>query len=120
MKTLVFADGSSQVFTENSKPSELIAVFEDFIGVDELRGKMTEENLDGATFDGQTLVGYIPISVVASAKAEGNITVVFVNKIKADVQVEELIQQVAQLQEENEQLTDKAGAADILLGNEEV
>lgn len=119
-KILVFADGSSIEFTDNSYIDTLTTVVNSYAEVDTMRAKFTEANLTGATFNGEAVEGVVPVSSSAQADVEGGVTVTFFNSVKADAEVKALKQQVAQLQAENAELTDKAQAADILLGNEEV
>lgn len=126
-KVLLFKDGSQLEFTSNSTASNLFAVVTSYSAIDNMRAKFTEENLEGATFDGVVLHDYIPVSSSATASAEGNITVNFVNALKSNAEIEELQKRITELEAENESLvtenanlSDKAEAADILLGNTEV
>ena len=126
-KVLVFKDGNSITFTDNSTITDLQTVVANYAGVDGLRVEFTEENMSEVTFDNVVTKDLLPVCSTANANAEGNVTVHFINKFKADKEIQDLKAQVAELEtqnqeliNENEQLSDKAEAADILLGNEEV
>ena len=126
-KLLVLNNGESIEFTNASTPTKLSTVVNSYTAVEEIRGKLTRENLEGATFDGVELHDFMPISSNATALAAGNVSVTFKNTLEANAQIEELKKENAQLKtanaelvRENEALADKAEAADILLGNEEV
>lgn len=119
-KVLIFKNGQSVTFTDNSILTDLQTVVANYASVDGLRAEFTEENMSEITFDDVVYTDLLPVSSIASANAEGNVTVHFINRFRADKEIEELKAQVAELEAQNEQLSDKAEAADILLGNEEV
>lgn len=119
-KVLIFKDGNSVTFTDNSVITDLQTVVTNYASVDGLRAEFTEENLSEITFDDVVVTDLLPVLSTASANPEGNVTVHFINRFKADKEIEKLKAQVAELEAQNEQLTDKADAADILMGNKEV
>lgn len=86
-KILVFHDGTSAEFTDESVATNLATVFETYEEVDALRAKFTEENLIGATFDGELLVALVPESCEASAEVGGSVTVRFYNRFKSDIEL---------------------------------
>lgn len=86
-KVLVFHDGTSAQFTDESVATNLATVFETYAEVDALRAKFTEENLIGATFDGELLVALVPESCEAQADVGGNVTVRFYNRFKSDIEL---------------------------------
>lgn len=120
MKTLVLKNGISLQFTDNSSITNLIAVVSNFTGVDDLRNVMTEDNLSQCNFDGIEYTDVVIDTVSTISKGYGNVQVTFFTKTTSDSEIEALKQQVAELQEVNANLSDKAEAADILMGNEEV
>ena len=119
-KILVFKDGTEITFADSSIITDLQTVTEDYADIDALRAKFTEDNLSEVIFDGTETTGLLPVLSTASADVDGNVTVHFINKFKTDVEIANLKAQVAELEAENATLSDKAEAADILLGNEEV
>ena len=86
-KVLVFHDGTTAEFTDNSVAEDLVTVVESYAEVDALRAKFTEENLVGATLDGELLVALVPVSCDASADVSENITVHFLNRFKSDIEL---------------------------------
>lgn len=123
-KVLTFKNGNSITFTDTSTITELQTVVTSYAEVDSMRLEFTTYNLSDVTFDSIRYTNIIPVSSTATANAEGNITVRFINEYKASEEVQKLKEQIAELEaenaelaNENEQLTDKAEAADILLGN---
>ena len=116
-KILGLKDGTLLEFVDSSTISKLITVVENYSAVDSLRAKLTPNNLSSCEFDGVSYTDVILDEVSTIAKDYGNVQVAFLTKAK---EVEELRGQIERLTELNEQLTDKANAADILLGNGEV
>ena len=51
MITVVFANGTTANFTDDSTPEELITVVQSFASVDPLRVQFNEENMVGMTID---------------------------------------------------------------------
>lgn len=82
MKTLVFRDKTSFSFTDISTVSDCVAVLNSFAEVDSIAEKFTEENLVGATFDGERLENIIPTGVSASADGE-KVVAHFITKAKS-------------------------------------
>jgi hypothetical protein len=95
-------------------------VVTNFSGIDTMLETMTEDNLSQCSFDGIEYTDVILDTVTTLSKGYGNIQVTFLTKTSTDVEIDALKQQIAQLEEANANLTDKADAADILMGNEEV
>ena len=120
MKVLTLKDGTELEFIDNSSINNLITVVGNFIDVENLRNSLSQDNLSECTFDGTEYKDVLLSKVIANADDYGNVTVVFSTKLSSDVQIETLKKQVQALENENAQLTDKADAADILMGNKEV
>ena len=120
MKTLTLKDGSTIQFTDGSFITSLTTVVDTFDKVEDIRGLMTEDNLSECEFDGVAYSDILLDTVTTIAKNYSNVQATFFTKTTAEAEVEALKQQVATLEAENAQLADKAEAADILLGNEEV
>lgn len=120
MKTLVLKNGTFLTFTDNSSITNLMTVVSNFTGVDDLRNVMTEDNLSQCTFNGIEYTDVVLDTVNTISKGYGNVQVTFLTKTTSDSEIEALKQQIAELQEANANLSDKAEAADILMGNGEV
>lgn len=86
-KVLVFHDGSSAEFTDESAVTDLVTVVTSYAEVDSLRALFTAENLIGATYDGEEIDNLIPVSSNASADVDGNVTVHFINRYKTDIEI---------------------------------
>jgi hypothetical protein len=86
-KVLVFHDGTTAEFTDESTATDLITVCETYAEIDALRSKFTEYNLIGATFNDKLLVALIPVSCSASASVNGNIIVHFFNRFKSEIEI---------------------------------
>ena len=95
MKTLILANGNSYDFADESTIIGLKSVFNSFAEVDSIREDLTQDNLEGATFDGVEIKDIIPVYVNAIADLGGNVTVTFINREKSDV--EKLREEVAKL-----------------------
>lgn len=120
MKTLVLKNGTALQFTDNSNISNLMTVVQTFTDVDNLRSLMDEDNLSQCTFEGIDYTDIVLDTVTTLSRGYGNVQVTFLTKTTSDSEIEALKQQIAELQEANANLSDKADAADILMGNEEV
>ena len=86
-KVLVFHDGTSASFTDESVVTDLVTVVSSFAEIDALRAAFTAENLVGATFDGEEVTNLVPVGTNASADLDGNVTVHFINRYKTDVEL---------------------------------
>lgn len=86
-KVLVFHDGTSAEFTDESTIEDLVTVVASYAEIDALRASFTAENLVGAMFDGEKQDNLIPVSSSASADVEGNVTVHFYNRFKTDLEL---------------------------------
>lgn len=87
MKTLTLNNETSFNFTDESTILALVTVLDTFTEVDEIRDAMTEENLAGATFDGETVENIIPLAISARADADGKVVVNFTNREKTEVEI---------------------------------
>ena len=86
-KVLVFHDGTSAEFTDESTIEDLVTVVSAYGDIDSLRAKFTEENLVGATFIGVKQDNLVPVSSSATADVIGNVTVHFYNRFKTDIEL---------------------------------
>lgn len=95
MKELIFNDNAKLELTDNSSITDCITVVKSFSEVDDIKSNFTEDNLNGGTFDGETIEHIVPVEVRAVAKLDGNVEVHFINRAKShdeivDEQLEEL------------------------------
>lgn len=96
-KVLVFQDGTSAEFTDDSIVTDLVTVVSEYGEIDTLRAKFTAENLVGCEFDGELIENLLPESSNAYADMDENVTVHFINRYKTS---EEIMQeQITELQE---------------------
>ena len=127
MKVLRLKDGTCIQFTNNSSINNLITVVSTFDVIESLRTSLSQDNLSECNFDGKDYTDILLNSVSAFANDYGNVQTTFSMKSSSDAEIEELKQKVQELTDENKELikrndklSDKAEAADILMGNEEV
>ena len=134
-------DGSTIEFTNDSTITHLTTVVLNFGLVNGLLNTMTEDNLSQCQFDGVDYTDVVLDTVTTFSKGYGNVQVTFLTKTESDEEIESLRQQVAELENQNQSLvsenetltnenqelinenmalSDKAEAADILMGIEEV
>ena len=97
MKELIFKDGSSVSFTDESTITNCVTVLTTFAEIDSIREKFTEDNMKGATFDGEVVENVVPVSCDVSAEVGENAVAVFVNRIKTDAEV--VKEQLVEVQE---------------------
>ncbi len=95
-KVLVFKDKTEVSFADSSTISDCITVLGSFAEIDEIRAEFTEENLKGASFDGETLKDIVPVSVKAEADVDGNVIVHFINRAKTHDEIVD--EQLAEIQ----------------------
>lgn len=96
-KVLVFQDGTSAEFTDDSIVTDMATVVSEYADIDALRAKFTEENLVGCEFDGELIEYLIPASSNAYADVDGNVTVHFINRFKSIEEI--MMEQITELQE---------------------
>ena len=95
---LVLSDGTEIQFAVGSTILNLIGVYATFAEVDYVREKLTEENLKGATFNGQTVENIVPMYVTVNAVKPGdNLEVYFHNTEKSAIDI--MKEQITELQE---------------------
>lgn len=95
-KTYKFADGKTIDFTDGSTTLDCVAVVKTFAELDAIRVEFTEDNLNGATFDGTTVQHLVPVSVQAEADGE-NVVAHFTSRVKDQVEIN--AEQITELQE---------------------
>jgi len=94
-KVLSLRNHADITFTDSSTVTDMVTVVESFTEVDALREKFTEENLKGATFDGESFRNVVPVGVTTDAEITGNITVHFINRVKThDELVDEQLMEI--------------------------
>ena len=97
-KYLVFKNGDSVEFTDNSTITNLVTVLNSYAEIDPIVAEFTPENLVGAEFDGTPILNTLPVSMSATSDYEGNTVVVtFINRFKTDVEL--LQEQMVEVQE---------------------
>jgi hypothetical protein len=99
-KYLVFKNGSTEEFTDDSTITNLFAVVNNYAAIDTMQANFFTENFVGATFDGEPIENIVPVTTVASNTlgGEGNtILVNFQNRYKTDVEL--LQEQMVEVQE---------------------
>lgn len=126
MKTLLLKDKTELSFEDASTISMLQATESSFGAVDSIKESLTAENLSEVTFDDVEYKDLTLGNITASAQ-QNDVSIIIELKTGEEAELERLTEQVEELEAENtslraenEKLSDKAMAADILLGNEEV
>lgn len=124
MKTLVLKDKTELNFSDSSELSMLQTTESSFSLVDSIKESLTVENLSDCTFDEVEYRNLTLGNITASAHGD-EVSIIVELKTEQDQEIERLTAEVEQLETENaalivenENLSDKAEAADILLGNE--
>lgn len=99
-KYLVFKNGATEEFTDESTITNLFCVVNDYATIDAMQANFTSENMVGATFDGEPIENIVPVTTVATNTFgnEDAIVVNFQNRYKTET---ELLQ---------EQMTEVQGA----------
>lgn len=95
-KTYKFADLKTIDFTDGSTALDCVAVVQTFAELDAIRGEFTEDNLNGAEFDGTTVQHLVPVSVKAETDGE-NVVAHFTSRVKDQVEIN--AEQISELQE---------------------
>lgn len=126
MKSLVLKDKTELYFEDSSILSLLQATESSFSAVDSIKESLTPDNLSECIFDDVEYKDLTLGNITASGMNE-EVSVIIELKTPQDAELDRLTEQVRQLETENtslkaenEMLSDKAEAADILLGNKEV
>lgn len=126
MVKLLLKDKTELFFEDASTISMLQASESSFSLVDSIKESLTTENLSECTFDGVEYKDLTLGNITASAQHD-DVSIIIELKTGEEAELERLTEQVEQLEAENtslkaenEMLSDKAEAADILLGNKEV
>lgn len=99
-KYLVFKNGQTEEFTDDSTITNLKTVVNSYATIDAMQANFYTENMVGATFDGEAIENIIPVETHASnvLGGEGNTIVVnFINRYKTDVEI--LQEQMTEVQE---------------------
>lgn len=124
MKILVLKDKTELDFSDSSELSMLQATESSFSAVDLLKELLTADNLSEVTFDDVEYKDLTLGNITASAH-DDEVSIIVELKTEQEQEIERLTAEVEQLETENaeliaenESLSDKAEAADILLGNE--
>ena len=98
-KYLVFKNGATEEFTDESTITNLFCVVNDYADIDAMQANFTTENMVGATFDGQPIENIVPVTTVATNTYgnENAIVVNFQNRYKTAVEI--LQEQMIEVQE---------------------
>lgn len=95
-KTMKFNDGKTYGFTDSSTALDCVAVVQTFAELDAIHAKFTEDNLNGATFDGAAVQHLVPVSVMAETDGE-NVVAHFTSRMKGQDEIN--AEQISELQE---------------------
>ncbi len=124
MKILVLKDKTELSFEDSSTLPMLQTTELSFGAVDSMKESLTIDNLSDCTFDDVEYKDLILGNITASAH-DDEVSIIIELKTEQEREIERLTAEVEQLETENaaliienESLSDKAEAADILLGNE--
>ena len=124
MKSLILKDKTELFFEDASTISMLQATELSFGAVDSMKKPLTTDNLSDCTFDDVEYKNLTLGNITASAH-DDEVSIIVELKTEEEQEIERLTAEVEQLETENaaliaenESLSDKAEAADILLGNE--
>ena len=94
---LILANGTELQFAAGSTISDLIGIYSTFAEADAVRALLTDENLVGATFNGEILRNVVRYNLtVTSYKDSENLEVHFHNMVKNDVDI--MKEQITELQ----------------------
>ena len=88
-KYLVFKNGATEEFTDESTITNLFCVVNSYAAIDAMQANFTTENMVGATFDGEPIENIVPVTTVAT-NTFGNeeaIVVNFQNRYKTETEV---------------------------------
>lgn len=98
-KYLVFKNGATEEFTDESTITNLFCVVDDYADIDAMQANFTTENMVGATFDGEPIENIVPVTTVATNTYgnENAIVVNFQNRYKTEVEL--LQEQMIEAQE---------------------
>ena len=97
-KYLVFKNGDSVEFTDESTITNLVTVLNSYSEIDPIIAEFTPANLVGAEFDGTPILNVLPVSMSATSSYNDEaIVVTFVNRYKTDVEL--LQEQMIEVQE---------------------
>lgn len=95
-KNCKFANGNTYDFTDSSTALDCVAVVKTFAELDAIREEFTEDNLNGAEFDGTVVQNLVPVSVKAETDGE-NIVAHFTSRVKSQDEIN--AEQISELQE---------------------
>ena len=98
-KYLVFKNGETEEFTDESTITNLFCVVDDYADIDAMQANFTTENMVGATFDGEPIENIVPVTTIATNTYgnENAIVVNFQNRYKTAVEI--LQEQMIEVQE---------------------
>ena len=98
-KYLVFKNGDTEEFTDESTITNLFTVVSSYAEIDAMQANFTTENMIGATFDCEPIENIVPVTTIASNTFghEDTITLNFQNRYKTPVEI--LQEQMIEVQE---------------------
>lgn len=95
---LILSDGTELQFAAGSTKEHLIGVYTSFEEADAVRVLLTDENLKGASFDGEILDNVLRYDLAVNSYKDGeNLEVHFRNILKSDIEI--MQEQITELQE---------------------
>ena len=95
---LILSDGTELQFAVGSTKEHLIGVYTSFEEADAVRVLLTDENLKGASFDGEILDNVLRYDLAVNSYKDGeNLEVHFRNILKSDFDI--MKEQITELQE---------------------
>lgn len=88
-KYLVFRNGDTEEFTDESTITHLVTVLTSYAQIDAMQANFTTENMIGATFDGEPIENIVPVTTTATNEygRENAIVVTFENRYKTDIEL---------------------------------
>ena len=96
-KSYKFTNGKTIEFTDGSTALDCVAVVQTFAELDAIRAEFTEDNLNGAEFDGVSVGHIVPVSVKAETDGD-NVTAHFTSRAKSLDEIN--AEQISELQED--------------------
>lgn len=86
-KVYKFKDKKEIEFTDNSTLTNLVTIVKNFADLDAIKAEFTESNVNGGTFDGQTVRNVVPLTMTATANVGDNIVGTFTMRIKSQEEI---------------------------------
>lgn len=95
---LILSNGTELQFAAGSTKEHLIGIYDSFAEADVVRNLLTDENLKGASFDGEVLDNVLRYNLSVNSYQDGdNLEVHFYNVLKSEFDI--MKEQITELQE---------------------